>query len=49
MSAPISGFVPRPEEGRDEVERLASPAPSSTWTSAGTPIAELKVDRVFVG
>ena len=50
MSAPISGFVPRPEEGRDEVERLGiSRALEYMDIPGGTPIAELKVDRVFVG
>ena len=50
MSAPISGRVPTPEEGRDEVERLGiARALEYMDIPGGTPIAELKVDRVFVG
>ena len=50
MSAPISGLVPTPEEGRDEVERLGiQRALEYMDIKGGTPIAELKVDRVFVG
>jgi 3-isopropylmalate/(R)-2-methylmalate dehydratase large subunit len=50
MSAPVSGRAPRPEEGRNEVEKLSIlRALEYMGIAPGTAICELDVDRVFVG
>jgi len=50
MSAPVTGSVPRPEDGRDEIEKLAiTRALDYMGIRGGSPITALAVDRVFVG
>jgi 3-isopropylmalate/(R)-2-methylmalate dehydratase large subunit len=50
MSAPVSGSAPRPEDGRDDVEKLAiKRALEYMGIAPGEPITKLSVDRVFVG
>ena len=50
MSAPISGNVPRPADGRDEVERQAiQRALEYMAIEPGAAIDSIAIDRVFVG
>jgi 3-isopropylmalate/(R)-2-methylmalate dehydratase large subunit len=50
MSAPVSGDVPRPEDGRDEAERQAiGRALEYMAIEAGAAIDSIAIDRVFVG
>ncbi len=50
MSVPVSGSAPRPEDGRDEVEKLAiTRALEYMDIAPGAAITALAVDRVFVG
>ncbi|MDF2626593.1 MAG: 3-isopropylmalate dehydratase large subunit [Symbiobacteriaceae bacterium] len=47
---PVSGVVPNPEEFADPVERrTAAAAISYMGLTPGTPIEEIRVDRVFIG
>jgi 3-isopropylmalate/(R)-2-methylmalate dehydratase large subunit len=50
MSAPVTGSAPRPEDGKDEIEKLAiSRALEYMGIAPGEPLTELTIDRVFVG
>ena len=50
MSAPVTGSAPRPEDGRDEIEKLAiTRALEYMGIAPGSPLTSLAVDRVFVG
>ena len=50
MSAPVTGSVPRPEDGRDETEKEAiTRALEYMGIAPGSSITALSVDRVFVG
>jgi len=50
MSAPVTGSVPRPEDGRDETEKQAiTRALEYMGIAPGESITKLMVDRVFVG
>ena len=50
MSAPISGSVPRPEEGKNEIERTSiARALEYMGIEAGQPMTSLDIDRVFIG
>ncbi len=50
MVAPITGVVPRPEDFEDADDRIAAErALVYMGLRAGTPITEIRVDRVFVG
>jgi 3-isopropylmalate/(R)-2-methylmalate dehydratase large subunit len=50
MVAPITGVVPRPEDFEDADDRIAAErALEYMGLRAGTPITEIRVDRVFVG
>jgi 3-isopropylmalate/(R)-2-methylmalate dehydratase large subunit len=50
MSAPVTARVPRPEDGKDEVEKLAiTRALEYMGIAPGEAITALAVDRVFVG
>jgi len=50
MSAPVTGSVPRPEDGRDEIEKDAiTRALEYMGIAPGEAISKLVVDRVFVG
>ena len=50
MSAPVSGTVPRMEDARDEVEKLAfARAYEYMGITPGAPLNSLTVDCVFVG
>jgi 3-isopropylmalate/(R)-2-methylmalate dehydratase large subunit len=50
MSAPVTGSVPRPEDGKDEIEKLAiTRALEYMGITAGSPLTALPIDRVFVG
>ena len=49
--APVDGQRAQPGRlRRSEPSRRRPPAPSNTWAStAGTPLTDLKLDRVFIG
>ena len=50
MSAPVTGCVPRPEDGKDEIEKLAiTRALEYMGIAPGAPLTALPIDRVFVG
>jgi 3-isopropylmalate/(R)-2-methylmalate dehydratase large subunit len=50
MSVPITGNAPRPQDGKDEVEKLAiANALQYMGITAGEPLTALTVDRVFIG
>ncbi len=50
MSAPISGSVPRPEEAKNEIEKLSiERALEYMGIEPGQPMTSLPIDRVFIG
>jgi 3-isopropylmalate/(R)-2-methylmalate dehydratase large subunit len=50
MSAPVSGSAPRPEDGKDEIEKLAiTRALEYMGIAPGEALTALSVSRVFVG
>jgi 3-isopropylmalate/(R)-2-methylmalate dehydratase large subunit len=50
MSAPVTNSVPNPDDARDASERAAMIAALDYMgLRAGTPIAEINIDRVFIG
>jgi len=50
MSAPVGGSAPRPEDGRDEIEKLSiSRALEYMGIKPGQKLTELPIDRVFIG
>jgi 3-isopropylmalate/(R)-2-methylmalate dehydratase large subunit len=50
MSVPVDGSAPRPEDGRDEIEKLAiARALEYMGIAPGAPLTALPIDRVFVG
>jgi 3-isopropylmalate/(R)-2-methylmalate dehydratase large subunit len=50
MSAPVTGYAPRPEDGKDEIEKDSiDRALKYMGIAPGQPLASLAVDRVFVG
>jgi 3-isopropylmalate/(R)-2-methylmalate dehydratase large subunit len=50
MSVPITGSAPRPEDGKDEVEKLSiTRALEYMGIAPGEPLTALSIDRVFVG
>jgi len=50
MSLPVGGTAPRPEDGKDEIEKIAiTRALEYMGIAPGEPLTELTVDRVFVG
>jgi 3-isopropylmalate/(R)-2-methylmalate dehydratase large subunit len=50
MSAPVTGSAPRPEDGKDEIEKLAiSRALEYMGIAPGEALTSLAIDRVFVG
>jgi 3-isopropylmalate/(R)-2-methylmalate dehydratase large subunit len=50
MSAPVTGRAPRPEEGKNEIEKLAiAKALEYMGIAPGEALTALAVDRVFVG
>jgi 3-isopropylmalate/(R)-2-methylmalate dehydratase large subunit len=50
MSAPVTGAAPRPEDGRDEIEKDAiTRALQYMGIAPGEPLTALSIDRVFVG
>ncbi len=50
MSLPVGGKAPRPEDGKDEIEKIAiTRALEYMGIAPGEPLTELAIDRVFVG
>jgi 3-isopropylmalate/(R)-2-methylmalate dehydratase large subunit len=50
MSAPVTGYAPRPEDGKDEIEKDSiDRALKYMGIAPGQPLASLVIDRVFVG
>jgi len=50
MSAPVTANAPRPEQGRDEAEKLAiTRALEYMGIEPGQSLASLPIDRVFIG
>jgi len=50
MSVPVSGSAPRPEDAKDETEKLAiGRALEYMGIAPGEPLAALAIDRVFIG
>lgn len=50
MSVPVNGTAPRPEDGKDEIEKIAiTRALEYMGIAPGEPMTELAIDRVFVG
>jgi 3-isopropylmalate/(R)-2-methylmalate dehydratase large subunit len=50
MSAPVTGSAPRPEDGKNEIEKLSiTRALEYMDIAPGQPLTALSVDRVFVG
>jgi 3-isopropylmalate/(R)-2-methylmalate dehydratase large subunit len=50
MSAPIGGSVPRPEDAKNQIEKLSTThALEYMGIEAGQPMTSLAIDRVFIG
>ena len=50
MSVPVTGSAPRPQDGKDEIEKLAiANALEYMGIAPGEPLTALAIDRVFIG